>query len=152
MRVSCTECSVVVAKSYLKAHMARIHEICIIQTRGVDEVGGRKTTYVVSFPRALQTVKFSVLGCLEVSHGVGRLQEHFVYRQFWSKVEVYQEWVELLPHCGLFIMHMPAGRLVKHQRTAQCDKNTQMWCRRRDVEIADKFLEATFSLTGEDGL
>ena len=35
--------------------MARIHGICIPQTRGVDEVGGGgATTYVVSFPKVKQ--------------------------------------------------------------------------------------------------
>ena len=48
-------------------------------------------------------------------------------------------------------MHMPAGRLIKHRRTARCNKNTQMRWRRRYVAIANKCTEATFSLTGEDG-
>ena len=47
-------------------------------------------------------------------------------------------------------MHMPAGRLIKHQRTSTYDKTTQMRWQRRDVEIADKCLETNFSLTGED--
>ena len=34
MRASCTECSVIVAASYLKANMAQIHGICISQKRG----------------------------------------------------------------------------------------------------------------------
>ena len=60
-----------------------------------------------------------------------------------------QEMAELPTRCNLCGMHMTAGRIIKHQRTARCDKSTQMWWRRRDVEIADRFLEATFSLTGE---
>ena len=47
-------------------------------------------------------------------------------------------------------MHMPAGRLIKNRRTERCDKNTQMLWRRRDAAIADKCLEETLSLTGED--
>ena len=46
---------------------------------------------------------------------------------------------------------MPAGRFIKHQWTEQCEKNNQMRWRRRDVVTAEKFLEDTFSLTGEDG-
>ena len=45
---------------------------------------------------------------------------------------------------------MQEGRLIKHQRTARCDKNTQMCWQRRDVTIVDKCLEAMFSLKGED--
>ena len=45
---------------------------------------------------------------------------------------------------------MPLGRLIKHQRTTHYDKNTQIQCQRREVAIADKCSEATFSLTGKD--
>ena len=45
---------------------------------------------------------------------------------------------------------MPEGRLIKHQQAERCDKNNQMRWWRRDVATADKFLEETFSLTGED--
>ena len=47
-------------------------------------------------------------------------------------------------------MHMPAGRLIKHHQTQQCDRNTQMWWRRRDVAIASRCAKASFSLTEED--
>ena len=47
------ECDVAVASSYLKTHMAQIHVICVLQARGVDDVGGVPTTYMVSFPRVL---------------------------------------------------------------------------------------------------
>ena len=46
-RVSCTECRAMVAASYLKTHMAQIHGLYVSQTRGVDKIGGGKTTYVV---------------------------------------------------------------------------------------------------------
>ena len=45
---------------------------------------------------------------------------------------------------------MLEGRLIKHQRKARCDNNTQMKWRRRDVAIVDRCLEATFRLTGEE--
>ena len=51
--VSCTECGVTVAVSYFKSRMARSHGICVPQTRGVNEVVGGPTTYVVSFPKVL---------------------------------------------------------------------------------------------------
>ena len=47
-------------------------------------------------------------------------------------------------------MQMIAWRLIKHQRTQQFDSNNQMRWRRRDVMIASRFAEATFSLTGGD--
>ena len=53
-QVSCTECDVTVAASYVKKHMARMHGICVSQMRGVDEVGGGPTTYVVSFPKVFK--------------------------------------------------------------------------------------------------
>ena len=46
-------------------------------------------------------------------------------------------------------MHMPAGRLLKHQRTKRRERNTQKRWRRRDITIASLCKEATFSLTGE---
>ena len=45
-RVSYNKCGVTVAVSYLKTHMAQIHAICVLQKRGVSEVGGGQTTYV----------------------------------------------------------------------------------------------------------
>ena len=47
-------------------------------------------------------------------------------------------------------MNMPAGRLTKNHRDQRCNKNTQMWWRRRDVAIASWCAEAFFSLTEED--
>ena len=41
--------------------------------RGVNEKGERKKTYVVSFPRLIQLVRFLVPGCPEVAHSVVRL-------------------------------------------------------------------------------
>ena len=95
-------------------------------------------TYVVSFPRVFQEVKYPVPGCLLVAHSVGRLQEHFIYRNFWSKVVVVKEGEELLPRCDLCRMHMLTVRLIKHENTARCDKNTQIRWWRRDVAISDR--------------
>ena len=64
MQVSCTECSVTVAASYLKTHREQINGIFVLHTRGVNEVGGGPNIYVVSFPRVLQDVKCPVSGCL----------------------------------------------------------------------------------------
>ena len=95
-------------------------------------------------------MKVPVPGYLTVAHSVGQLQENFKCRHFWSKVAVVQEGAEPLPCCDLCGIHMTAGRLIKHQRAARFDKNTQIRWWRRDVEIADKCSEANFSLTGED--
>ena len=130
--------------------MAQIYGICIPQAEGVDKVGGGPTTYVVSLPRFLQQVNYLVTRCLTVPHSVGRIQEHFMYCHFFFKVAVVQEGAEPLPFYGLCVMHMQAGRLIKHQQMVCCDKKTQMRLRRRDVEIVDKYSEADFSLPGED--
>ena len=57
LRVICAKCGVIVAQSSLKQYMTIQRGICIPQTRRVDEKGGRPTTYVVSFPRVLQSVR-----------------------------------------------------------------------------------------------
>ena len=101
MRVSCTECGVTLESSYLKQKMASLHGICAPHMRGVDEEGGETTTYVVSFPRILQSVRCPVPGCPVVEHSAGRLREHFMYRNFWSQVEVFQEGKEPPPWCNL---------------------------------------------------
>ena len=103
---------------------------------------------MVSFPRVLQEVNFSVKGCPEVAHSVGRLCENFMCCHFKSKVEVVKEGTEPLPSCDLCGMYIPEGRLIRHIRTAHCDKETQMRWRRRDVEIEARCLEAMFILTG----
>ena len=90
-----------VTASYLKSHMAKIHGICIPQTRGGDKVRGVPTTYVVSFPRVLQELKCLVPGFPEVAHSSGILREHFMYHHFWSNVAVVQEGEEPLLHCDL---------------------------------------------------
>ena len=61
-----------------------------------------------------------------------------------------QEGKETLPRCDLCGMHMPAGRLTKHHRTRRCDKNRQMWWRRREAAIARRCTEASFILTVEE--
>ena len=149
-RVSYSTCGVMVAASYLKAHMARSHCICVPQTRGVDEVGRGPTKYVVSFPKVLQEVRCLVPGFPAVAHSAGRVCEHFMFRHFRSKVAVVQEGKETLPCCDMCGMHMPAGWLIRHRRTARCDRNTQMRWRQQDVEIAVNCSEATFSFIGED--
>ena len=105
---------------------------------------------MVSFSRVLQELKCPVTGCLAVAHSVGRHREHFMYCHFRSKEAVFQEGEEPLPCRDLCGMHMPAGWLIKHQRTAQCDKKTQMRWGRRDVAIVDKCSEEMLSLTGEE--
>ena len=82
------------------------------------------TTYIVYFPRVLQEVGFPVPGCPEVAHSAERIREHVMYRHFQSQVTVVQEVAEPLHLCDFYIMHMPAGRIIKHQRTARFDNNT----------------------------
>ena len=108
--------------------MARLHGIYIPHTRGVDEGGGEPTIYLVSFPRVLHLVICPVPGCLAVAHSSGRLQHHFVYRQFFLQVAVAQEGAEPLSRCDLCGMYMPEGRLIKHRWIAISDKNIKMRC------------------------
>ena len=140
-----------VAQSYLKQHMAILHIICVLQTKGVDKKMEGPTTYVVYCPRILQSVICLVLGCPTRAHSAERLQEHFMFRHFWSQIVVIQEIREPLPRCDMYGMHMPEGWFIKHHQTARCDRNKHMMWWRGDVEITAKFTGATFSLTGDDG-
>ena len=80
--MSCTKYVMTVVASYLKTHIALIHGICVPQTRGVYDVGGGATTYVVSLHRVLQEVKCPVPRCLAVAHSAGRSRKNFMYRLF----------------------------------------------------------------------
>ena len=71
-------------------------------------------------------------------------------RNLFARIAVVQEGREPLPRCDLCGMHMPEGLILKHQQTKRCDRNTHMRWRSRDVTIASRCEEATFSLTGED--
>ena len=110
-------CGVTVVASYLKAHTASSHGIYVSQTRGVHEVGGGLTTYVVSFPRVLQEVIYPVPGFPAVAHSAGRLRENFMYFHFRYNFEVFQEGTEPLPCCDLCGIHIPSGRLISHRKT-----------------------------------
>ena len=125
-RVSCATCGATVAASYLKAHMARSRGISVPQTRGVDEVGGGPTTYVVSFPKVLQEVICPVPGFPAVAHITCILCQNFIFCHFISKVAVFQEEKELLPRSNMCRMHIPEGVLIRNRRMARCDSNTQM--------------------------
>ena len=63
---------------------------------------------------------------------------------------VFQEGIYTLTRCDVCRMHMKEGRLIRHTKTARCDKDTHMRWRRKDTAIAVRFMEATFSLTGEE--
>ena len=73
-----------------------------------------------------------------------------MYRHFFSCIVVVQEGMDPLPCCDLCGIQMPAGRLIKHQQTQGCNRNTQIRWQRRDVAIASQCAEASFSLMGED--
>ena len=77
-----------VAALYLRKNMAWIHGICVPQTRGANELLGGSNTYVMHFPRVLQSVKCPVTGCLAVAHSAVWLRAHLMYRHFWSQVAV----------------------------------------------------------------
>ena len=92
---------------------------------------------MVYFHRVLKTMLCPVPGSLAIENIVGRLWEHFIYRHFHSRVELVQERRETLPRCRKYGMNFPAGRILKHQRMARCDKNEQMCWQRRDVAIVN---------------
>ena len=96
-------------------------------------------------------VDFPVLVCPEISHIAGRMREHFVCRNFRSKVAVLQEGRETLTQWNMCVMHMTAGRLLKHQRKEHCFNNTEIGIRCRDVEVASRCLDMEFILTGGRG-
>ena len=67
-----------------------------------------------------------------------------------SRIAVAQERKEPLNQCNLCGMHIPSGRLIKHHRMQQCNRNAHMRWRRRDVKISSQCTEESFSLMGED--
>ena len=105
---------------------------------------------MVSIPWVMKTVRFPVTGCLEVAHSTGRMRINFHVQTLFSRIEVVQEGKDPLPCCDLCIIHMPAGRLIKHQKSQRCYRNTQMHWRRRDVAIVIQCKGGPFSLAGED--
>ena len=90
--------------------------------RGVNEVGGGTTTYVMSVPRVIKEVICPVPGCPVVAHSAGRLHKNFMYCHVIYKVAIVQEGKEPLPRYDLCRMHMPEGRIIRHRKTARCDK------------------------------
>ena len=122
------------------------------QTQAFDEGGGGVlSTYVVYFLQVLNTVHCLVLGCLAILHRAGRLQEHVMYRHYHSRIVVVQEGREPLHLCIKCIMHFLAGRMIKYQSTARCNKNEKMRWQKGGVAIAIRFTVLSFRLTGEDG-
>ena len=103
---------------------------------------------MVAFPRVMKAVRCPVTGCPEVAHSAGWLREHFIYRHFFLRVVVVQEGKDPLPLCDFFFVHIAEGRLIKHQKTHQCGRNTQMRWRRRNVAIVIRCVEVSFKLTG----
>ena len=79
--------------------MERQHRLIDLQTQTVDEGRGVRviSTYVVPYHRVLKTVHCPVPGCPEIAHITGRLQEHFIYQNYHSRVELVHEGRETLP-------------------------------------------------------
>ena len=53
-------------------------------------------------------------------------------------MEIVHEVTDPLPRCPICFMHMHTVRLIKQQRTDMYNRVTEMWLRRRDVEIAQR--------------
>ena len=69
--------------------MERSHGVIPPQTWGVNAGGGESTTYVVSFPGILNLVECPFPG-QAISNSSGRMRENFMYRHFFSRVDVMQ--------------------------------------------------------------
>ena len=104
---------------------------------------------MVTFPGGLNTGRFPVTGCPSVAHSAGRMSKHFMYRKIFLHISVVQEGREPLYRCNPCGIHMTVGRLINHQRTKRCDRNTHMRWQSRDVVIASRCRESSFSLTGD---
>ena len=152
LRVSFSKCRVMIAQYYLNQHMLSQNGICVPHTRVVSEKGEGRTTYVVSLPRVLQLIICPVPGCPTICYSAGRLREHFMFRNFRSRIAVVQYGRYLLTRCNMCGIHMPAGRLVRHTRTEICERKTHIILMRWDAEIAAKCVGETFSLAGDDGV
>ena len=90
---------------------------------------------MVSFSRIMKLVEGPFTGCMSMDHSSGSMREHFMYIHFHLKVAVLHKGSELLLQCDMCGMHIPAGRMIKHRRTAHCFKNMGMSLRRKDVEV-----------------
>ena len=97
LRVSFSDCGVMVAQAYLKQHMESLHVICVPQTRRFDEKGDGTNTYMVSLSPILKSVICPVPGCPAKAHCAEILWENFMFRHFWSEIVVVQEGSESLP-------------------------------------------------------
>ena len=71
-----------------------------------------------------------------------------MYRHFYTRIAVVQEGKEPLPHCDLCGVQIPAGWVIKYQRTKRCNRNMQIQWQRRDVVITSQCAEVSFSITG----
>ena len=105
---------------------------------------------MLPFPRVLNIVICPVPVCPEVANRVGRMREHFMYRNFFAQIAVMQEGREPLPCYKLCGIQMPEGRLLKHQQMKRCTRNTQMRWVRKNIAIASRCKRDMFSLTGEE--
>ena len=57
-----------------------------------------------------------------------------------------QEVTEPIPRCDHHGMYMPKAWLIKHKQTAIYNKVTDMWIRRRDVDMAERCGDMEFGL------
>ena len=97
-------------------------------------------------PIIMKLVECPVACCPENAHITDSMREHFIYIHSRSKVAVLQEEGDLLPQCNMCVIHMPAGRLIMHQRTDCWFNNMKMRLRRKDVEVASWCVEMRNSM------
>ena len=77
---------------------------------------------------------------------LGRLQEHFMYRHWKSKVAILKEVPTPLPQCTNCVMHMPYSRLEKHKLTVRCNLSMEIKLQWMDLEFSQRYREMEFSL------
>ena len=111
--ICCKVCGGTMAASSLWHQMERSHGRLLPQLRGVDVGVGGLEVYKVSFYRILKSEEFPVEGCPAKAKTPGRLRENFMFRHWKSKVAIFHERLEPLPHCDQCRMHMQEARLFK---------------------------------------
>ena len=125
-------------KSSLFNHTERTDGIVLPYNRGVDVVIEGPETYRVYFPQVLKLVLFLVDGCTERANKPGRLQKHFTYQHWKSKVSILQEVLEPLPRCDLCGIHFPETRVIKHRYAKRHNRGMDMRIRGRDVYMVEE--------------
>ena len=95
----------------------------------------------MSFLQILKFVECLIEGYLVRANTKGILSEHFMYRNWKSKVAIMQEELEPLPWCDQYGMHIPVarilstGRRISATRRQRDESGGEIWRWKQVVEI-----------------